>query len=532
MYKMLLVEDEPIVRLALKTQVNWQKYGFDEIFEASNGAKALDIIKECNNIDIVITDINMPVMNGITLIKESKKINNNIQFLVLSAYDDYNLVRDAFKLGVNDYTLKTEMDMDKILQTVLNMLTKLKKNTNIKEQKVDKQRLKKRLLIGDLNEEELQESTLRLHDNNYVCCYIFIDNFNGIKNRYNSNDSNELISSLENAITQVLVTINNGEILVISPKEYVIFFSFQDDVYDNLISRLKIILEKIRYTLFTFFNIGITVGVSGFTKNIEETNVLFNEAERNARMRFVFGKGKDIFSEHVESLNNIKKNKNNDLTQKIIIEMSKNNGLLKAIDELDEKKCLEEMKKILKIKELSFKDNLDNGYIYYLEIVLMMVQYIIKDEDNILEDIIGGEIDFYNDIIKFETIKEIESWVLDILAKVISYLKRCKQSESSAVKEAKEYILKNYSEKISLELVSKTVGFSKAYFSKIFTEEVGDNFIIYLTKVRIENAKKLLKETDMKIYQICEKVGYPNIEHFSRTFKKIVGVSPFQYKNK
>ncbi|MDZ7542368.1 response regulator, partial [Clostridium perfringens] len=118
MYKMLLVEDEPIVRLALKTQVNWQEYGFDEILEAADGSKALDIIRECKDIDIVITDINMPGINGMKLIEETKKFNNDIQFLVLSAYDDYEFVRKAFKLGIDDYTLKTEMDMEKILHTV------------------------------------------------------------------------------------------------------------------------------------------------------------------------------------------------------------------------------------------------------------------------------------------------------------------------------------------------------------------------------------------------------------------------------
>ena len=532
MYKMLLVEDEPIVRLALKTQVNWQDYGVDEVLEASDGVKALDIIKKYNDIDIVITDINMPRMNGIKLIEETKKINEDIQFLVLSAYDDYDFVRDAFKLGISDYTLKTEMDMEKVLQTVLNMINTSKKHKNIKEERRDKEKIKNRLLVGELRGEELESSELRLHGNNYVCCYIIIDNFNMIESRYNNDEFKDIISSFKNAVIQVFDKINNGEILVISPKEYVTFFGFQNDSSENLNNRLRDILKRIRYALRSFLNIDITVGVSCFTGRIEETNLLFNEAQRNVKMRFVFGKGKDIFSEHVEELNNIKRNKNNNLTQQIIRVMDKNDGLLSAIDELNEKRCLEEMKKILNIQELSFNDNLDNVYIYYLEIVLMMVQYVIKDEDNNLEDIIGEEIDLYNQIRRFETIKEIENWVLDILIRIIFYLKQNKQKERNAVKEAKNYILNNYSGEISLEEVSSRVGLSKVYFSKIFTEEVGDNFIKYLTNVRIENAKKLLEETEMKIYEICDKVGYHNIEHFSRTFKKVVGLSPLHYKNK
>ena len=105
MYKMLLVEDEPIVRLALKSLVDWNNYGFDEVLESSNGKKALEIMKSREDIDIVITDINMPVMNGIELIEQGKKLGSDTEFLVLSAYDDYSLVRSAFKLGINDYIL-------------------------------------------------------------------------------------------------------------------------------------------------------------------------------------------------------------------------------------------------------------------------------------------------------------------------------------------------------------------------------------------------------------------------------------------
>lgn len=531
MYKMLLVEAESNVRLALKTGVNWQEHGFHEILETNNGGKALEIIKSHNDIDIVITDINIPGMNGIKLIEETKKFNKDIQFLVLSACDDYNFIRKAFKIGANDYALKTEMDIEKILQIVLNIVNTPKKIKDVKKEKINSEKIKGMLLFGNLKKQDLKEGGLKLYGSWYVCSYIIIDNFNMIRSRYSNKESKDFISSFKNTIMQVFNRINNGEILVISPNEYVIFLSFEDDSSEILNNRLRYILREIRYVLFSSLNIDITVGVSGFINKVEETNILFYEARRNANMRFVFGKGKEIFSEQVEALNEIRQNKNNDLTQQIIREMNKSNGLFKAIDELNEERSLEEMRKILNTQELYF-NSLDNGYIYYLEIVVMMVQYVIKDEDDNLEDIVGRKIDLYNEIIRFETIMEVENWILDILIKIISYLKRSKQRESAVVREAKKYILNNYAEKITLESVSKKVGFSKVYFSKIFTEEVGNNFITYLTNVRVKNAKKLLDETDMKMYEICEKVGYNNIEHFSRTFKKLVGLSPVQYKNK
>mgnify|MGYP000966759828 CR=1 FL=1 len=534
MYKMLLVEDEPIVRLAIKSLVRWEEYGFDDVIEASNGKKALDIIKEDKDIDIVITDINMPVMSGIQLIEECRELNIPTQFIVLSAYDDYSLVRSAFKLGINDYILKTDMEPDKVLKVVLGTLYNVKKDRVDNDPKPDKNDILRRLFSGNLNIDELHNGTINLQGNkNYVCCCLLIDDFSLVQKRYKDNELKELIVSVENAIRQVLEAVKIGEALALSPVEFGIFFSFNDDDRDNLDGKIASILGKIRYSLKNFLNIGVTIGVSSMSNKFNDVKALVEEAKKNSSLRFIFGKGRDIYPKDSEELDEIKVNKNNNITQKIVIEMGKENGLLDSIDRMDSDLAKEEMKSILSMEELSNPNNIEKIYIYYLEIVLIMVQYVMKDEDNNLELILGENINFYDQIKKFETAEEIEDWIIKLLEKIIDCMKNnIKQSQSSTIKNAKKFIQKNYGERITLGTVSNYVGFSKTYFSRIFTEETGDNFINYLTNVRIERAKELLKNTDMKIYEICEKVGYPNIEHFSRTFKKIVGVSPLQYKNK
>ncbi len=529
MYKMLLVEDEPIVRLALKSLVDWNKYGFDEVLEASNGSKALEIIKDRKEIDIIITDINMPVMNGIELIEESRKICTDIEFLVLSAYDDYSLVRNAFKLGINDYILKTEMDPDKILRMVLAAVEGKKEND--KNSSVDRNELIRKLIYGDFTKKDFESGVLRVKGECFICCSILIDDFITVEKRYEDNDIKELVSSVNNSVTQIFEALGMGEIYSISPEEYGIILSFDNSSSHLMNENLLKILNKVRYVLINFLNIEVTIGISNISKHIKNVKSLMEEAQKNARFRFIYGKGKNIYSENVEDLDRIKKNKNNNITQQIVMEMSKENGLLEALDLLDEEKCLKEMKRIFKLNELSLVGKFESSYIYYLEIVLMILQYIIKDDENNLEDIIGENLDFYSEIKKFDTKSEIEDWILSILTRVITSLREINQGESEEIKKAKIFIHKNYGDKVTLGMVSSSIGFSKAYFSKIFTEETGDNFTTYLTNVRIDKAKELLAKTDMKIYEICEKVGYPNIEHFSRTFKKLVGVSPIQYKN-
>ncbi|MEH7356529.1 response regulator [Neobacillus drentensis] len=531
MYKMLLVEDEPIVRLALKSLIDWNNYGFDEVLEASNGNKALEIIKARGDIDIVITDINMPVMNGIELIEESRRLGINTEFLVLSAYDDYTLVRSAFKLGINDYILKTEMEPDKILKMVMAALENKKRKKGSKNHSVNRNDLVRKLIAGDFTEKDLENSALRLKGENYICCSLLIDSFIIVKKRYEDNDLKELMSSVTNAVIQLFEVVNMGEILPMSPEEYGIILAFDNSYVNCLKEKLSDILNKIRNALLNFLNIEVTIGISEVSSDITKISSLIDEAQKNARFRFIYGKGKNIYPENVEEFNKIRKNKNNNITQQIVIEMSKDNGLLEALDRLDEEKCLEEMKRVFQLNELSGASEIETFYIYYLEIVLMVIHYIIKDEEVNLEAIIGEDLDFYSEVRKFETKLEIEEWILMLLTRVINSLRKINQRENAAIKKAKDFIHKNYGDRVTLDMVSKSIGFSKAYFSKIFTEETGYNFTTYLTNIRIEKAKEFLAKTDMKIYEICDEIGYPNIEHFSRTFKKLVGISPMQYKN-
>ena len=110
MYKVMIADDEPLVRLAIKSLVDWEEHGFNLEIEASNGRQALKLLEDNPDMDIIITDINMPVMDGLELISKVIEKRFDTEIIVLSAYNDYAWIREAFKLGVNDYILKTAME--------------------------------------------------------------------------------------------------------------------------------------------------------------------------------------------------------------------------------------------------------------------------------------------------------------------------------------------------------------------------------------------------------------------------------------
>lgn len=554
MYKVLLVEDEPIVRLALKSLVQWEKYDFDMELEASNGKKALDIINSNMDVDIIIADINMPVMNGLEFIGEVNKMNIDPTIIVLSAYDDYKLVREAFKLGIYDYILKTEMEPDKILKLLLKVVHEKK---HLKEKTYSnvytanhKKDFLKNLLYGEKIlqvETQVQAHGLRFEQQNLSVSFLLIDNFKKIKERYEDDTLKSLMNSVTYSIYQVLSEMNKGEVIGLSPEEYVLILSVNNFSQSFIRHKIDEILQIIRHSLCNYLNIEITVGVSGILNGYNNLPRLYKQAERNARLRYVLGKGKNIYPEDAAYLrsfygkNTIEKDKelvsktsnvSSCELDKLHSLIGREKGLLEALDLLDKHKCCDELEKIVQLIETFKAERIEEVYTYYLEVVFIIVHYII-DSDEDYKNIFQNNIDFYEIISGFETKDEIDNWIRELLDKLLKYLIDGKSETSSLlIRKAKQFIKENHMKRISLEMVSEYVGVSEGYLCKTFNKEEGETFMSYVTRVRIEKAKELLRNTNKKIYEICNDIGYVNVEHFSRTFKKITGLSPKQYKNK
>ena len=235
LYKIMIVEDEPIVRLALKSLVDWKHWGFNMDLEASNGKQALKLLSENPEVNIIITDINMPVMDGLELISEINDRGLGISIVVLSAYNEYSLVRQAFKLGVSDYILKTEMDPEGILKLLKDVASKrdLSGNNSRVKSELDSNFIRYRLLKdlidqGDATELEskVREYGIRLGRKNIVICFLWIDDYRTVEDRYDANSLKAFVKSAVNAIYQILNQISCGEAIYLSPQEYVVFLTY------------------------------------------------------------------------------------------------------------------------------------------------------------------------------------------------------------------------------------------------------------------------------------------------------------------
>lgn len=526
MYRILLVDDEPIVRLGFKSLMKWEEHGILISHEASNGRQALDILKNDKSIDLVITDINMPIMDGLELIDHIKAMVKGPQIIVLSAYDDYDLVRKAFKKDIHDYILKYKMNGPDILNLLKKTLKNSKKSyTNAEEVHLhrSKKNYLRNLILGnqEINKEiENLSLNIDLKTGSSVITAITIDDNHKLKSQYTDGNLRTLITNIKNTIEQVLTEFGNGEVIVLSSGAFIVINTF--DSHSEMTNRNQMVylLNKIRHYLTSYLDVSITAGVSSLTANSTDLHALYKSAMDHVNLKYYFGKGKNIFLN--DRLSMVQKPHENTI--------KKSNEMINAIESLNKEKSFELLDKTLKTIACFKANKLDDLLGSYNNIIILLNNYLVENSIDV-SAFIGENISSLSILEQFETIEEINLWIKDYTEKVFYAIKdRKTQSINPIIRRAKLFINNHYMEKLSLEYMANHLDVNITYFSTLFSQEMDMTYSSYVTKIRMEKAKSLLHESNKKIYEISEIVGYTSAEHFTRVFKKYTGSSPLQYR--
>jgi two-component system, response regulator YesN len=530
MRNILLVDDEPLVRIAVKSLVHWEQYGYRISYEAANGKQALQILANHQDVELVITDISMPVMDGLQLVQALHEQEFRGQILVLSSYQDYDLVRKAFKMGAKDYILKTEMKPEALLELVNQLFeTASDKGEPEKQLAMEGERWKTNWLRDliqqdgmEYGEDPVKRLKLRFHPNCIVVGTLFIDQFSQISLRYDKAAMKPFVHSVTHAIEQVLLDAGVGEAVALTSCEYVIILSLTARSFSAKRIQLLEILGRIRYSLKNYINLSVTIGVSGFGDGYQSVSALYRQAKMHAGLRFFYGWDQTFFPEQMEAL---------PVTSppKII---GKEEAFLTALQKCDKELARVELNHFFDGFKPGKTLELDKNYAGYMEILFLLNQYIEGVGDHKIS-IFGMENDEQNMLMAFETMEEIQRWLQDRVDRTLDYfMEKRERKGNRVIQRAMDYMDKYYSNPdLTLSSISTYSELSESYFSMLFAKEAGVSFVDYLTHVRIENAKVLLNQTNLKLYEVSERVGYTNTDYFGRVFKKATGKSPIQFRN-
>ncbi|RIX59270.1 response regulator [Paenibacillus nanensis] len=529
MFKLIIVDDELLMRIGIRSMLEWEAHGFRLVGEAANGREALDLAHRMSP-DLIITDIKMPLMDGLCLIREVSKALTSCKFVILSNFDEIGYVKEALRLGASDYLIKSEISKDALAEVLAGIREKLETTagtdagrfplpTDYTESLTHlKERLFKDLISGLLDEREAsvkaEQLQLRVRSDLLVVSKLRIDRFEEVRRKYVEKDERLLRFSVRNILEEIIPSSRSIEIVVENSAEYLLISNTLGKEWPDVRSELEKLLGSIQATMKDFMNISFSSGISTVVTGFREVKSAYREADYALRGRFFAGIGQAAFYEDMAGL----------LEKEQIENVLDSGRELLLQDALDSKHAgqivayLDEFRNDLDHRRADEK-SIRMAYIRLTEMINSRNPRARQSE---------------NDRSPYEAVLTAETWE-DIHKLAAEYACRSlsdgrPSDQASYADMAAEMIHRYYAEDISLQSVAGQINVHPAYLSRIFKQEKGENFISYLTRVRIERAKSILESRNYKIYEVADKVGYHNYTYFSKLFKKVVGVSPEEYR--
>lgn len=491
--KVLIVDDEYIIRQGIAYMIHWESEGFKIIGEASNGEDALKKIEECKP-HIVLTDIVMPKMDGMELTKIICEKYPEIRIIILSSYSDFDYVRNTFKYGAVDYILKPTLGPDIMLETLKKAASNIE-GMVLHSQNYDRISIPlTQYILGYLDELDKKSLDSYFINHSYVMLLTnlaYFPNKNEIKNFFKH--KLEKISDCRARSFSV-----NEEIMVC-------IYSFEEKNYEALLSNIQAAVKGKNFFILSNVFYDIYEVRSIYTEKLLPSleNRFYH---KNKSLLIVEEKNTECFLDKFDN-----REFSNLLSTAHFYEALEK--LFNYIKKLLENKVNEnELKAFVSNKLYNFISVLEENGFNENNIRYFKLECLSKVESAIYAE------DFMNDIVRiFEDFKTIiDEYELN--------------ADQATMNKIMQYVYEHYQDSLTLNDLAKRFNFSYQYLSTYFSSRNGNTFIEYLNNIRIEEASKLLKKSNIAISDIGIKVGYSDHSYFCKVFKKYKGMTPSEYR--
>lgn len=523
MIKVIIADDEKLVCNLVKTLADWDTLGMQVVGTAENGIEALEMIKTLEP-DILITDIRMPGCDGLELIKRARELRPQLEIVIISGYAHFEYAKSAIRYRVGNYLLKP-IKREELMDTLWKMKERCEARLTAEKEKTDHRNNQRDLislrngLMRDLllptppvlSEEILEEKYhFNMQGNMHQAFLLKIDGDIQKIGDYAYNVAKEKIREvLKNTLFDVCT-------------EYHLYFqdyvgygilNYDEEQKSEIRKRLRTCLNQIDAQKH-FYGMEFSLALGSVVDSCNELADSVRTAKETVLERFVEGSGRLL--EGVPAGSGI----------------DKQNLLDKYV------KSIENAIEILSINEASeacktlYQDVVNIGNICGREIYemvllagrLFVVHCAVGEVDKCIEE-------FKMSCRQCCTVEELFEQIEIVQKEKITAIgEQRRNEEGRPVRVAKQYVKQHFQEPITLEEVSEAIGFSVSYFSVLFKKETGEGFAKYLIKVRMDEAKRLLRETNCPVAEICEMVGYSDRKHFTQTFNKATGLNPAEYR--
>ena len=536
MYKVLIVDDEYYVITLIRHLVNWQELGMEVVGEASDGIEALEKIQTCQP-DIVVVDICMPEIDGITLIQQIREINKKLRFIVISGHQKFEYAKSVIQYNVEDYLLKP-IDKEELEAILLRVKGRLEQEHTKQQEQEKKDRklltttqqlreyfltlLRERKINWSYENEQVMQEKYHL-DFSYTFYRFVLLELHIKEVRMNVELAEDSLNEIQTYLESALVNLPFKMIFTKQKTQILCMLNYDATKKESTLEAFHLWKEELDYRFRKFQAVYLTIVVGEEFCDWQKCYKELDTVEGALKAKILLGCGRLYKASLLRRQAG---------RPRVVIDTAQAEALQSYMEDWNENKI-----KMFLSNQLYGAENYkeEDSLILHqvsLDILRIFYSYLQKSEAY-HEEFEELEALWEQHFARCTSISDIKNHLYQLFEEYTKcYLLEGQAGENPAIRRAKKYIAKHYSEEITLARVAQEVNLSRVYFSILFKKETGRNFQEYVSSYRVDIAKELLKNIQYNINEIAEKAGFREGRYFSKVFKKLVGITPGEYRKR
>lgn len=515
MMKVFIADDEAIVREGLKNIIDWEELNFTVCGEGTNGLNTLEGMLKLKP-DLVLLDIHMPKLHGIDVAKQARAEGFQGRIIILSGYSDFKYAQDAIRCGV-DYYLTKPVDEDELLDAVKSIqdtiIKEQQKSTNLETYREKAKYKILRDMMQTANDEEIKESNSTF---NFADLNLDADSYRIIVlDSYHSDDTDYFLAFCK-LLRVPAHKSRSMEHIQIDKKEVVILKGATIlSQFTSIINTMETDPKNPAYaTLF--------IAAGRVISKINDIYFSYHDALFLLNRRFFCKKHQHILTNaNLPNQNEFTYHLNDDDANKFC-------NLFYQYIQTYNRKGIEEALDTLQDTLFYTKEDSDSIKSFMIGLFLQL-KHLLEQNYNDKDINFQKNAEIIDKIQRTRYLYEITNYFNEQFDMVIKAIGN--SSSDSVIDDILYYIRYNYKSNLKLDTLAPMFGYNSSYLGKVFSKKVGENFNSYVDQVRIAQAKELLLQENLKVYEIAKNVGYKNVDYFHKKFKKYVGISPAEFRN-
>ncbi|MDQ0885553.1 two-component system response regulator YesN [Paenibacillus sp. V4I9] len=535
MYKLVIVDDEPTVRFGLSTYFDWNAYGIEVVGDADDGDVALEVIERLKP-DLVLTDVRMPNMDGIQMSNILSERFPHIKIVFVSGHDDAEYLKSALQVKAVDYMFKPVNlgELSVVVERLVRTLQTEKQERKLIEDMQVKliqsmPLLREKFLMSLIREgitfpARIQDRTLFLglelpFEATYWVIAIRIDNASEVAQNRSERDQQLLSYSVLNIVQELIEKEIGGYVFENQIGEFVgILRLVEQEDQESLLFTLA---EEVRESLYNYLKISVTIGVGERISRLASLPQSYSQAREAADQRWYLGKNQVI------SMDNLEQGKDSMYR----FDPAQNERLISSLKAAETGKVQEELNVIYSALSRNRAEGMPYGRNLSLQLLLLASRILLELNVH-KQGLEEKENELLVKVFQQETLGDLRRLVESHLIEVCERIGEKRSGKAkNVIERIRSLIDKRFAENLQVGDIAKEVFLSTTYLCLLFKQETGETINEYMTKVRVDKAKELLKDPANKFYEVCYAVGYSDPSYFSKIFKKQTGHTPSSFRD-